>query len=72
MEKKLFFLQDLVYLLKEKIENFKSKETSDDEFTKGIIMGLYESLDLIKQQASAFEIPLSEIGLENYDLESFL
>jgi hypothetical protein len=35
-------------------------------------MGVYECLDLIKQQATAFDIPLSEIGINDYTLEDFL
>jgi hypothetical protein len=72
MDQYKFFLQDLVVLLKEKLEQAKEKQAIGDVFEKGISLGIYESLDLIKQQAKAFEIPLDEIGLENYILEKYL
>ena len=71
MEKYKFFLEDLVALLKEQLEQ-ASKDSSIDSFKSGKTMGIYVSLDLIKSQAIAFEIPLDEIGLNEYDLERFL
>lgn len=73
MEQYKFFIQDLVALLKEKLEQAKENQsTSKDNFNKGVSMGIYECLDLIKQQAEVFEIPLNEIGINNYPLEDFL
>jgi hypothetical protein len=73
METYKFFLQDLVALLKEDLEQAKQKKRiSNDDFDKGLSMGIYTCLDLIKQQAQAFDIPLSEIGLKDYPLEKFL
>lgn len=73
MEQYKFFIQDLVVLLKEKLEQAKKNQSiSNDDFRKGVSMGVYECLDLIKQQATAFDIPLSEIGINDYTLEDFL
>jgi hypothetical protein len=84
------FLQDLTFLLKEKLEQAKEIETAsspkfleentienkDNElniaFNKGITMGLYEAIDLIKQQSIAFQIPLEELGLDDYVIENYL
>jgi hypothetical protein len=60
--------------LKEKLKESKQREVSNpnDDFEKGLVMGFYESLDLIKYQANIFEIPMDEIGLDNYNLEEYL
>ena len=63
-------LQDLVAILKERLENTMKEEYS--EFDLGMQMECYNILDIIKQQAEAFNIPLAELGLEHYDLEKFM
>jgi hypothetical protein len=70
MEKYKFFLLDLVTILKEKIVDSRNSKKLDD-FNKGIAMGRYEALDLIKSQAKAFDISLEEIGLDNFEIEQF-
>lgn len=73
MEQYKHFLHDLVPLLKEKLEQSKIEQSkSNNDFQKGISMGYYETLDLIKSQAKAFGIPLEEIGLDKFDLEENL
>jgi hypothetical protein len=73
MEQYKYFVQDLVILLKEKLEQAKRDQIiSRNEFNLGVSMGVYECIDLIKQQASIFEIPLDEIGLDGYLLENYL
>ncbi len=73
MEQYKYFLKDLVTLLKEKLEQAKENQgISKSEFDKGVSMGVYECIDLIKQQANSFEIPLKEIDLEDYPLENYL
>ena len=66
------YLTDLVALLKADLEQAKSEQRTNNEYDMGYTMGLYHALYLIKTQAEAFEIPLEDIGLENYPLESFL
>ena len=69
MEQYKFFMQDLAVLLKEKLEQSKERQLlTNSEFDKGVNMGIYECLDLIKQQADAFGIPLQEIGLDKVNL----
>jgi hypothetical protein len=72
MEKYKFFLQDLVVLLKQRLEQAKEQQITGDIFEKGVSMGIYECLDLIKQQAKTFDIPLDDLGLENYLLEKYI
>lgn len=73
MENYKYFIQDLVLLLKERLEEAKQNQTLPiDDFNKGLSMGIYECIDLIKQQAEVFNIPLEEVGLDNYKLEDFL
>ena len=64
------YLQDLVAILKERLEDTMKEEYS--EFNLGMQMECYNILDIIKQQAEAFNIPLAELGLEHYDLEKFM
>ena len=64
------YLQDLVTILKERLEDTMKEEYS--EFDLGMQMECYNILDIIKQQAEAFNIPLAELGLEHYDLEKFM
>ncbi|WP_235596354.1 hypothetical protein, partial [Leptospira weilii] len=63
------FLQDLVVLLKEKLKHSKTNQIGNDQFEKGVRMGIYETLDLIKSQADSFGISLQELGIENLRLE---
>lgn len=72
MEQYKLFLQDTIFLLKEKFELAKAQQMPDDSFQKGISFGLYDALDLIKSQARAFSIPLDDIGLGDYNLEEYL
>lgn len=74
MEQYKNYLKDIVALLKEKLERAKQSELAKpkDNFEKGLVMGFYESLDLIKSQAEVFGISLDELGLMDYDLLPFL
>ena len=64
------YLQNLVAILKERLEDTMKEEYS--EFDLGMQMECYNILDIIKQQAEAFNIPLAELGLGHYDLEKFM
>ena len=64
------YVQDLVAILKERLEGTMKEEYS--EFDLGMQMECYNILDIIKQQAEAFNIPLAELCLEHYDLEKFM
>lgn len=64
------FLKDLISLLIDRLEKTKVDENMEEgSLNVGKNLSLYETLDLIKSQAFAFGIPLSDIGLENIDLE---
>ncbi len=69
-------MQDLVEMLKEKLEHsFEDiHQCPDDEkdFVKGKVYALHDTLDLIRSQAIAFDISLNELTLSNYNLERFL
>lgn len=71
MEKYEFFVKDLVVLLKEKFEQSKEAKNQND-FDRGMRMGYYDVLDLIKSEAKAFQIPLNDLDLESYNLEKYL
>jgi hypothetical protein len=62
------YLYDLGIILREEAIKIKkeSKDTSDD-FVKGKLMAYYEIISLLKQQAKAFGIDLSDLNLSNFD-----
>ena len=63
------YLRDLIDILKEEVEEtMRIKQKS--KFDKDKIFIFYEIFDLIIQQAIAFQIPLKEIGLHDFDPES--
>ncbi len=68
------YLYDLGYFLKEKAKDAKkeksvSSNSEDSIYQEGYLMAYYEVLDLMKQQAKAFNIEDKEIGLEDIDPE---
>ena len=71
------YLRDLGPLLKELfLEAKASYQAAMDEgqkaFESGKLMGLCVAISLVRQQASTFEIPLSEIGLGDFEPEKEL
>lgn len=63
------YLKDLIDILKEKTEE-TMRIKKKNKFNKDKIFVFYEVFDLIIQQAIAFQIPLEEIGLHNFDIET--
>lgn len=67
------YLLDLGSLLRE--EALKAKRDRDNasgeskSFEQGRLMGFYEVISLMQQQARAFNIPMGEIGLEDVEPE---
>jgi hypothetical protein len=59
------YLRDLIYILKENFQNQSSKT----EFDSGIKLQLQNTIDLIENQANAFQIDLNEIGF--YEFEKY-
>jgi hypothetical protein len=57
-----WFLQDLVKFMKEEINNATGKPDST-EYERGIAFGWELALDLIRNQAIAFQLPLEPLGL---------
>ena len=70
------YIYDLGKLLKEKArEARRDKEMSsdgDDNYKIGYLMAFHEVIDLMKQQAVAFDIEQKDVGLEDIDPESDL
>lgn len=75
-DKYKYYLGDLARLLLEEIKkthaDLSSKHGSELDYSSGEIMALYSTLDLMKSQAKAFDIPLNELGLDGIRLEDFL
>ena len=46
--------------------------TERTDYCEGRLFSYYEILDLMKQEALTFEIPLGDIGLEGVKIEDFL
>ena len=76
MDKYKDYTTDLISLLKQMLERTyqeaKISTGADSEYNSGKLFAYYEVLDLIKSQSFAFQIPLEEIGLKDYNLDKFL
>ena len=66
-----YYLADLVDLIKEKATEAKSR-SRNDSFESGRSMAFYETLSLIKDQASAFDIDMESTGLQELNPEEYL
>ncbi|MDX1920544.1 MAG: hypothetical protein SFU25_07430 [Candidatus Caenarcaniphilales bacterium] len=72
-EKYKFYLYDLGYLIKERALDAKKaiNQTSDNSlegsFARGELIALYGIVTLMQQQAEGFQIPLSELQLDDID-----
>ena len=65
-EKYQHYLRDLVYLIKERQAELK-QENIDDDFHSGLEFGYHSIIELIQNQAEAFQIETSEFGFEDFD-----
>ena len=65
-EKYQHYLRDLVYLIKERQAQLK-QENIDDDFHSGLEFGYHSIIELIQNQAEAFQIETSEFGFEDFD-----
>jgi hypothetical protein len=63
------FLRDFVGLLRERGVDARHRASSGDRFETGRQFAFYEVLDLLRSQATAFDVKLEEIGLSQFDLE---
>lgn len=70
------YLADLARLLlkeiKETYVDLSLKRGPELDHSLGQVFALYSTLDLMKSQAVAFNIPLEELGLDSIRLEGFL
>ena len=66
-EVELWFLRDLVVLLKNMAAESKQAAAKEDPFQSGRNFALYEVLDLVLSQANAFQLDLAAIALEGFD-----
>ncbi len=69
-----YYLHDLGMLLKEKAQAAKNEKDNpvdqkDNDYNIGYLMAFHEVIDLMKQQADAFDIKQDEIGLADIDAE---
>jgi hypothetical protein len=65
------YLKDLIHLAKESARQAKLRvdNASGDErtFQSGVLMGWYSIISLMQSQATAFDIPLDTLGLDDID-----
>jgi hypothetical protein len=70
------YLTDFFPLLKENIEDLYKElldcKDEDKSWIQGQIFQLYRVLELAKSQAIAFDIELSELGLNDYNPGKYL
>ena len=65
------YLEDLGSIIKEYALEEK-KNSSQSEFDNGQLMAFHRVISLMQQHAEAFEIPLSEIGLQEFNPHELL
>ncbi len=67
------YIWDLNFLLKENALNAKAKKNAskpeDLDYNLGYLMAYHEVIDLMKQQASAFNIKQRDIGLADINAD---
>lgn len=73
-DQKALYLRDLGVLLKEsalsaRAERDRAETDADRAYAIGRLMALHEVISLMRQQADAFGISYSEIGLDGIDPE---
>jgi hypothetical protein len=62
-------LQEVVRTAKAAAEEGIGKTDAE---SRALVFAYYDILDVVKTQAEIMEVPLSEIGLEGYDLDALL
>ena len=60
-----FLLREQAFLAKERLD--LSKGTASEQFESGRNMAYYEMLSLMLSQAKAFQIPISQLALQDID-----
>lgn len=64
---------DYQILLQEIVKTAKTAaDTAEQNHDKRLLFAYYDILDVIKTQAEAMSVPLSEIGMEAVDLEKYV
>ncbi len=64
--------QELLNTLIELNANFSNCSEENKEFQAGLILGYYQTLSHMINQAEGFQFSLSEYGWEDLDLEKYL
>ena len=64
-EKYKYYLRDLIYLIKEQIQEMAPEK--NNEFEIGLKCGYEQILEIINNQTIAFDIDLEEIGFNDYE-----
>ena len=71
-----YYISDSVTLIIDKLKDLEIQlqkcKTDELDYIQGQIFAHYDTLTLLQSQAEAFDIPLSDIGLENLNLEKYL
>ena len=70
------YLRDLGVLVNEyareaKADLLKARGTDGESFAQGYFMGFHRFVTLMQQQAEAFDIPLTDVGLSDVAEEFF-
>lgn len=60
-----FYLRDLIYLIKENIHEMNPEK--DKDFEIGLKLGYEQVIEMIQNQASAFQINLDDIGFNDFE-----
>jgi hypothetical protein len=63
------YLRDLGQLIREQGIEAKGAAAAGDAFERGRLSGFHEVLSLMEQQATAFDLPLADLGLDGFDAD---
>ena len=67
------YLRDLGYLIRElAVDSKMTMLEKQSDFTAGYVAGFHRVVSLMQQQAEAFNIPLKDLGLDDFDPDSEL
>lgn len=66
------FLNHYVTLIKEQLDSIVSSEKPVSEFESGRKLAYYEVADLILECSRLFNVPLSGLGIENFDPNNYI
>lgn len=70
--KNTLFLQHLLQLIQQEADEISSMSSAPDSFEAGKAFGFYQIMEYILECSRVFGIPLSELGISDFDPDKLL